>query len=324
MLKRIIALFVVVSCIFFIQDTTLGFSHSVSKVEAAANTTYYTTADLNLRKGPSTNYKAITTIPKGKAVTFISKSGKWYKVKYGTKTGYASSSYLSTKKVATTKSNVKGYKVPILMYHAIDQYKGSGLKELYVTPKNFEAQMKYLKSAGFTPITFDDMPNISKFKKPILITFDDGYKNNRNAYNVLKKLNDSKWKAKGTIFMIGTKIDGKNGLTTSQMKEMSNSGIISFQSHTMTHPFLTATSNYKKELGDIKTKIEKITGKKVTAIAYPSGRYNSKVLAETKKYYKYAVTTQPGIANTGSNHYELKRVRVSYSTSLNSFKKSIQ
>lgn len=280
------------------------------------NSRYTTKTNTILRVG----YKVVTTVPRGTIVTYISKYGSWYKVKYGSIMGYVKNNYLE--KVVSSASNKtvpKGYNVPILMYHAIDDLNGSGINELYVTPKNFEEQMNYLKSAGFTPITFDELPNINNINKPILITFDDGYKNNVNAYNILKKLNDSNWKANGTIFMIGKKIDSKSGLSTKQIKEMSDTGIISFQSHTETHPNLTETTDYKKELGDIKTKLESITGKTVTAIAYPSGQYNNNVITETKKYYQYAVTTIPGIANTGSDLCEMKRVRVSYSTSLESF-----
>ncbi|WP_139892159.1 SH3 domain-containing protein [Bacillus sp. D386] len=74
------------------------------KVEAAAETYYKTTANLNLRKSASKTASIITTIPKGKQVTYLSKSGSWYKVKYGTKTGYVSSSYL--KAVLPTSTSV--------------------------------------------------------------------------------------------------------------------------------------------------------------------------------------------------------------------------
>lgn len=303
---------------------------STKKVSKTNNSKQYqTTTNLNMRSGASTKHKVLTTIPKGKKVTYVSKSGSWYKVKYGKRTGFVSSKYLKNPSASTnnktkkSSSSKKGYEIPILMYHAIDEYKGNGLKELYVTPKNFKAQMQYLKSAGFTPITFEDIKRIDKIKKPILITFDDGYKNNMNAYKILKELNDSKWKAKGTIFMIGNKIDTKGGLSKKQLKEMSDSGIISIQSHTETHPSLTKTKNYNKELRDIKKKLEGITGKKVIALSYPIGHYDSKVIKETKKYYTYAVTTKPGIANTSESLYEMKRLRVSYSTSLASFKKMV-
>jgi uncharacterized protein YraI len=75
-----------------------------TKVEAATAKQYTATANLNLRAGASTKHKSLVTIPKGKAVTFVSASGSWYKVKYGTKTGYVSSKYL---KVVTPKKVTK-------------------------------------------------------------------------------------------------------------------------------------------------------------------------------------------------------------------------
>ncbi|MBS4198172.1 polysaccharide deacetylase family protein [Bacillus sp. FJAT-49732] len=215
------------------------------------------------------------------------------------------------------------YDVPILMYHSIDEYKGYGYKEHFVHPKNFKAQMEYLKSERFTPITFDDIPNLENIKKPIIITLDDGYKNSLNAYNILKALNDSSFQAKATIFMLGRKIDTKGGLSRGQLKEMSDSGIISVQSHTETHPDLTETPYYITELSDIKTKLEEITGKNITALAYPSGIYNDKVIEEARKYYQYAVTTKPGIANTSDSLYEMKRVRINNSTTLSAFIKLV-
>lgn len=66
---------------------------SATKVEAAG-VSYKTTANLNMRSGASTKHKVQLTIPKGKAVTYVSKHGSWYKVKYGSKTGYVSSKYI--------------------------------------------------------------------------------------------------------------------------------------------------------------------------------------------------------------------------------------
>ena len=82
-----------------------------TKVEAASDTYYKTTANLNMRTAASKTSKIITTIPKGKQVTYISKNGSWFKVKYGTKTGYVSSSYLkavstASKSVYTTTANL--------------------------------------------------------------------------------------------------------------------------------------------------------------------------------------------------------------------------
>ena len=78
---------------------------------STTKTTYTTTGNLNLRATNSTKGKVLLTVPKGKAVTYISKSGSWYKVKYNGKTGWVSSSYIkkvtsstNTKKASTTKT----------------------------------------------------------------------------------------------------------------------------------------------------------------------------------------------------------------------------
>lgn len=64
--------------------------------EAASVKKYQTTDNLNLRTGASIKHKRILTIPKGKTVNYIGSKNGWYKVKYGSKTGYVSAKYLTT------------------------------------------------------------------------------------------------------------------------------------------------------------------------------------------------------------------------------------
>jgi hypothetical protein len=76
-----------------------------------------------------------------------------------------------------------GIRVPILEYHYIrvnpnprDQL-GFNLS---VTPTNFSAQMDWLASHGYHPITFDDLHAYFEGKeplpaRPVVLTFDDGY-----------------------------------------------------------------------------------------------------------------------------------------------------
>lgn len=59
-------------------------------------TVRYTTANLNLRTGPSTGYSIILTIPRGSQVEVLSSAGGWAKVNYSGRTGYVSEAYLSS------------------------------------------------------------------------------------------------------------------------------------------------------------------------------------------------------------------------------------
>ncbi|HEY4551247.1 MAG TPA: polysaccharide deacetylase family protein [Bacillus sp. (in: firmicutes)] len=215
-------------------------------------------------------------------------------------------------------------RVPILIYHSIDEFTGQGSKELYVTPKNFEEQMKYLRDHGFTLLTFERWKDINTVKKPIFITFDDGYKNNLHAYAIFQKLKNDRFKPAGTIFVISDFIGGSNRLSAEDLKRMADSELISIQSHTATHPNLKNIQKYEYELKESKDKIEKVTGKPVIALAYPYGDVNEKVIAETKKYYKYGLTTTPGpFIESGIRDelYQLPRIYIKYSTTLNEFAK---
>jgi uncharacterized protein YraI len=78
-----------------------------------------TTAGLNLRTGPGTGYAVILVIPQGGTVTVAQSSpqNSFYKVTYGTKTGWAHGGYLVTTTSSTTvsvsggpvNSNVQGF-----------------------------------------------------------------------------------------------------------------------------------------------------------------------------------------------------------------------
>lgn len=217
-------------------------------------------------------------------------------------------------------------KVPILVYHSINEFKGHGSKELYVTPENFEKQMLYLRDHGYTLLTFDRWQDINKVNKPIFITFDDGYKNNLNAFDIFQKLKNERFKPTGTIFVISDFIGRSNRLSKSDLKMMSDSGIIAIQSHTATHPDLTKINNYEYELKESKDKIQQITGKSVIAIAYPYGSFNNKVVAETKKYYLFGLTTTPELfseKNIKDELYLLPRIYIKYSTTLDDFAKIV-
>ncbi len=64
-------------------------------VPPAAVTTMKTTANLNMRTGPSTSYASVSVIPKGATVTLLESRGDWKKVSYNGKTGWSSGRYLT-------------------------------------------------------------------------------------------------------------------------------------------------------------------------------------------------------------------------------------
>lgn len=68
----------------------------------AAKKVMVTTADLNLRKSPSTKAKILTTLKKGTKVTVIGSKSSWRKVTAGTRTGWVSGKFLAAPPAKTS------------------------------------------------------------------------------------------------------------------------------------------------------------------------------------------------------------------------------
>jgi hypothetical protein len=70
-------------------------SSSAPVVSLSNGSSARTTANLNLRSGPSTSNRIITTMPSGSTVTVRARSDIWYSVTYQGTTGWASGNYLA-------------------------------------------------------------------------------------------------------------------------------------------------------------------------------------------------------------------------------------
>lgn len=179
----------------------------------------------------------------------------------------------------------KGY-IPTLMYHKIkDQVENTeDDQSMSVSTANFEAQLKALLEAGYTPINFKQLKDYLEGKaglpkKPILITADDGYLcNYTKAYPILKKYN-----AQATFFVTSLYVGMTNEnehFSWEQAKEMEASELIDIQSHTHGHTLMNeldktdVSYEIQKSFGDI----EKYLGKRdVKVLAYPQFLHTSKV-----------------------------------------------
>ena len=215
----------------------------------------------------------------------------------------------------------EGYKVPTFMYHAVSDNMW-GIASLFVSPSRLEQQIEYLLQNGYTPIFFEDLKNVDKIQKPVLLTFDDGYDDNyTDLFPILKK-----YKVKATIFMITGSIGTEHYLTKEQIKEMADSGYVSFQSHTVTHEFLSTRTDEQlvTELLESKKELAKITGKESFVLCYPTGKYSQASLDATRKYYQFGLLMSGPNYVTGSNPVKITRKYVSRNTTLDSFKQMLK
>ena len=108
---------------------------------------------------------------------------------------------------SAVKDSRETVQLPILMYHGITG-DPSKTGEYFITADTFEKDLKWLRDHGYTTISVKQLADYAKNgarlpEKPVLLTFDDGYRNNYTlAFPLLQKYN-----AKAVISLIGSESD---------------------------------------------------------------------------------------------------------------------
>ncbi|MGL4758827.1 MAG: polysaccharide deacetylase family protein [Patescibacteria group bacterium] len=227
-----------------------------------------------------------------------------------------------TPKQDLIKTDLTKVPVSIIMYHSIDDFGNIPNNEKNLTfARNFRTplyvlrkQIEILKKNNYKFITFKELEKIKNktltINQPsIILSFDDGFQDNFNAFLELKKNG-----IKGSFGLISDFVDKPNRLNKIQIKEMIADGqeIIS---HTKTHPDLRSISGdvLKAELLDSKNYFEKTFNIKVNTLIYPAGSYNGLIIKEVEKYgYSFAATVKPptnNYINIVDSPLELPRIR---------------
>jgi len=210
----------------------------------------------------------------------------------------------------------QGKKIPILMYHAVSDDLW-GLPGLFASPSEMEKQLAYLVDNGYDPIWFEDIQNLDQYDKPVIITLDDGYDDNyTELYPLLQKYN-----VKATIFVIGTGLPEHHKMTHEQIRELADSGLVSIQSHTMSHYDLAPMSEeeLRYEMGESKRVITRITGREPFVVCYPTGSYTELTLNVADDFHRFGTRTDENTADTSGNRMLMSRYTVSRETTLEDF-----
>ena len=209
-----------------------------------------------------------------------------------------------------------GYRVPVLMYHAVSDDIW-GIPELFVSPSELEKQLQAMLEAGYTAITFEDLDRIDEIEKPVMLTFDDGYDDNYTELFPLLQ----KYKVKATVFIIVNDIGKNHKLTEEQIREMSDSGLVSIQSHTMSHNYLDEMyeTQLRSEHYDSMIGLARITGKQPFVMCYPTGRSSAYSREITAEYYEYGLYMSGPCYVTGEAPYRICRYYISRYTGVETF-----
>ncbi|MEY8252920.1 MAG: polysaccharide deacetylase family protein, partial [Colwellia sp.] len=141
----------------------------------------------------------------------------------------------------------------------------------------------------------------------IIVTFDDGHISN---YFAAKYMHDNNY-GNADFFISPEKVGQPHYMNWQQIKHLSDLGM-SIQSHGLDHRYLSDCSDdeLQRQLVESKRIIESYTGKAVTILAPPGGRYDNSTIKMAKLAgYQCIANSEPGkIVDLGA--YCLPRIAV--------------
>ncbi len=208
------------------------------------------------------------------------------------------------------------------MYHVVsDPLASAPFPELYVSPKDFAGQMRWLDRNGYTAVTLRDvwdhwhrggpLP-----EQPVVVTFDDGYRS--TATRAAQVLRVHRWP--GVLNLDASNINADEGFGEDRIAQLLRAGW-ELNSHSLTHPDLTTLGRdaLLDEVSGSRKLLRRTFHVPVDFFCYPSGRFDDRVVAAVKRAgYLGATTTIYGLARAG-DPYRLARVRVNRSDGVDGF-----
>ena len=221
-------------------------------------------------------------------------------------------------------------RIPIITYHHVLPSDAKVDESILNSPftisdSAFYKQMVFLSQNGYEAIDLDQLIHRKEkqtHKKPIVITFDDGWIDNYEyAFPILKTFNFS-----ATFFVITSYVDSAGCMSVEQLLEIQQSGM-QIESHAHTHTPLELLSNSEMqwEVTHSKNLLEKNLEKQVKFMSFPHGSYNKTVLQTVKNSnYLGCGTSNFGYAVSSSTMYELPRILIRKNHDISQFSKLVE
>ena len=174
---------------------------------------------------------------------------------------------------------------PILTFHrikpALDGYKWT------ITIDSFEKRMDYLFRNGYRFIFSDEYRKTNE--KSVILMFDDGWADNwEYLFPLLKK-----YRIKVTINLICMRslVEDSNHayISLPQIKEMMDSGLVHFESHSMTHAHLKECTKDELayEIGESKRMMKDVLGIDSEMFVCPYEEASEDVIEEIGRHYRW-------------------------------------
>lgn len=213
--------------------------------------------------------------------------------------------------------------VPILLYHRIVE--GEATNRYEVSLQDFRLQMEFLRRNGYETIAPVELAKVilkggELPAKPVVITFDDGYRSVYDlAFPVLKQ-----YQFEGVAYVITGYVGAPTYMNADQLIELFANGW-EIGSHTVSHEDLV--KNPEKaydQMVESKRYLERLLGTKDLTVAYPYGKADENI---ARRAARYGYVAGMGLGNSNLHSigtlYFLSRQEVKSDCDLNCFERIV-
>lgn len=180
-----------------------------------------------------------------------------------------------------------------------------GIRSDTIHPNEFEKELKYLRTNGYDTIWFEDLREMEKYEKPVILTFDGSYESvYTNVFPLLQK-----YQTKITVFVCPDDLGTEGHLNETQLGKMVESGFVSLQcGASIFDDYETKQSaeELQKKLESYREKVGRISDTYPIAFAYPAGYVNREASAAAAQQFRFCVRRGAQRAmNTSKDSYSM-------------------
>jgi peptidoglycan/xylan/chitin deacetylase (PgdA/CDA1 family) len=225
---------------------------------------------------------------------------------------------------AEARERERATEVPILMYHSIADDGPPELDRHRVCPRVFREHLRFLRRNGYHSVSLGEWArSIANGEalagRPVIITFDDGYRN--FIANALPLLEAADFRA--TIFIVAGKVGGVADWDTTSwpplplmdwddLRELTRRGF-EIGCHTTSHADLRVSSDEEilRDSREARAMLQEQLHLDVGSIALPWGRTDARIrVALARGGYCTAVTTERGRSSLADDPLHLPRIEI--------------
>jgi peptidoglycan/xylan/chitin deacetylase (PgdA/CDA1 family) len=162
----------------------------------------------------------------------------------------------------------------VLVYHTISSPREHLLADIDISPETFARQLRWL-ATWRTVVPLVETLDPKRWRHPVAITFDDGYRDNLTVALPLLE----KYSMPATVFVSVGFIGNEGYVSPAELRELSRHPLITIGAHGLWHRHfnLLPSNDVRVELVEARRVLEEITGKTIDLMSWPYGECDERL-----------------------------------------------